>query len=210
MDWPGAPQEQGDAAGERAPERSQGPGRGDQSDQHEPSLGAKDAPHFVEDRGHRGTPQDVDDVAGKDGVEGIVGIRKRGDSSPTDAVPVVRKPRKTSPRPGDHRGHSVEALGPSLRGGGGEVHQGPARAAPDVEHAVAVLHVQPGDPERPGHARDERHEPVVNRGQSGVEGPQHLRGSTRKRSPAECVNRNTGGEETGAVRNLAGAEVFAR
>jgi hypothetical protein len=152
----------------------------------------------------------VEDVAGKDGVEAIVGVRKRGDRSPTNAVPVVGKRRKAGPGPGDHRGRKVEALAVSLRGGGGEGHQGPARPAADVEHAFAVAHVQPGDPEGPGRARDERHEPVVDRSQCGVEGPQYPWGSTRKHFPTECVDRSTGGEEPGAARNLAGTEVFAR
>lgn len=146
--------------------------RGGEVDEHETARGAEHAPQLPKSGPDLRGGQDVEEVAGEDGVERIVGIRERRHVGVAEAVLRMGAVAHASAGAVEHRPGEVHALHPA---GGGSDDQGAQREAcpgPRVQNALPVLDRQPRLSQGPGLAGNERNEMVVEGRDPPVGAPQ--------------------------------------
>jgi hypothetical protein len=114
-------------------------GRG-QVDEHETALWPENAPHLPKSRPDFEWGKDIDEVAGEDGVERIVGMGERRYVSVEEAVSGMGAVAHAPAGSVQHRSGEVHTLRPAGGGSGGQWAQREARAGPRVQNALAVPH----------------------------------------------------------------------
>lgn len=134
----------------------------------EASIRVKHATHLPECGTHLWGRQHVEEIAGEDGVEGVLRVRKGCGISLAEAVASVRHRRELPAGTVEHCGGAVYAFGPAGRVGVDELFEGQAGAGANIQNDISVFHVEPGLAQRPRSAGEEGDNGIVKRRKSGV------------------------------------------